>query len=84
MPVEEQIKSVEKLVASAAGLVPARGDKVTVAAVDFAAGTELEPLPAPSIWEQLAGQAGSYIVGAAILLSTIIFISLGCVRRCVS
>jgi flagellar M-ring protein FliF len=77
MPVDEQIKSVEKLVASAAGLVPARGDKVTVAAVDFAAGSELEPLPAPSVSEQLAGQAGSYVVGAAILLSTIIFISLG-------
>jgi flagellar M-ring protein FliF len=77
MPVEEQVKSVEKLVASAAGLIPARGDKVTVAAVDFAAGNELEPIPAPSITEQLAGQAGSYIVGAAILLSTIIFISLG-------
>ena len=77
MPVEEQIKSVEKLVESAAGLVKARGDKVTVAAVDFAAGNELEPLPAPSVSEQLAGQAGSYIVGAAILLSTILFISLG-------
>jgi flagellar M-ring protein FliF len=48
-----------------------------VAAVDFAAGNELEPLPAPSIFEQLAGQAGSYVVGAAILLSTVIFISLG-------
>ena len=77
VPVEEQIKSVEKLVASAAGLVPARGDKVTVAAVDFAAGNELEPLPAPSVWEQVASQTGSYVVGAAILLSTIIFISLG-------
>ncbi|MGO9485465.1 MAG: flagellar basal-body MS-ring/collar protein FliF [Rhodomicrobium sp.] len=77
VPVEEQIKSVERLVASAAGIVPARGDKVTVAAVDFAAGNELEPVPAPSVWEQLAGQAGSYVVGAAILLSTIIFISLG-------
>ena len=77
VPVEEQMKSVEKLVASAAGIVPARGDKVTVAAVDFAAGNELEPLPAASIFEQLAGQAGSYVVGAAILLSTVIFISLG-------
>jgi flagellar M-ring protein FliF len=77
MPVEEQIKSVEKLVASAAGLVPARGDKVTVAAVDFAAGNELEPLPAPSVWEQVANQTGSYVVGAAILLSTILFTSLG-------
>ena len=75
--VEEQIKSVEKLVASAAGLVPARGDKVTVAAVDFAASNELEPVPPPTIWEELAGQAGSYVVAVAILLSTIIFISLG-------
>ncbi len=58
MPVEEQVKSVEKLVASAAGLVPARGDKVTVAAVDFAAGTELEPLPAPTIAETDCGPGG--------------------------
>ena len=77
VPVEEQIRSVEKLVASAAGLVPARGDKVTVAAVDFAAGNELEPVAAPTIWEQVASQTGSYVVGAAILLSTIMFISLG-------
>ena len=77
MPVDEQIRSVEKLVASAAGLVPARGDKVTVAAVDFAAGHELEPLPGPSLMDQIASQTGSYVVGVAILLSTIIFISLG-------
>jgi flagellar M-ring protein FliF len=75
--VDEQIKSVERLVASAAGLIAARGDKVTVAAVDFAAGNELEPVPAPSIMEQIAGQTGSYAVGVAILLSTIIFISMG-------
>lgn len=76
-PVEEQIKAVEKLVASAAGLVPQRGDKVTVAAVDFAAGKELEPVPAPSFWEQIASQAGSYIIAAAILVSTMIFVSVG-------
>jgi flagellar M-ring protein FliF len=77
MPVEEQIKSVEKLVASAAGVIPARGDKVTVAAVDFAAGAELEPVPAPPLMEQIASQTGSYVMGLAILLSTIIFILLG-------
>ncbi len=74
---DELIKSIEKLVTSAAGLVPARGDKVTVAALDFAAGRELEPVAGPSLWEQLASQAGSYIIAAAILLSVIIFVSLG-------
>lgn len=77
LSVEEQIKAVEKLVSSAAGLLPARGDKVTVAAVDFAGSGDLEPVPPPSILEQLAGQSGSYVVAAAILLSTIVFVSLG-------
>ncbi|MGO8952843.1 MAG: flagellar basal-body MS-ring/collar protein FliF [Rhodomicrobium sp.] len=75
--VEEQIKSIERLAASAAGLQPARGDKVTVAAVDFASGSEIEPVPAPAFWEQFLSQAGSYITAAAILLSTMIFVSLG-------
>ena len=74
---DELVKSIEKLVASAAGLVPARGDKVTVAAVDFAAGKDLEPVSAPSFWEQMASQAGSYIIAAAIFLSVMIFVSLG-------
>ncbi len=77
LPVEEQIKSIERLVASAAGLLPTRGDKVTVAAVDFAASNDLEPIPPPTVWEQLAAQAGSYVLAVAILLSTMIFISLG-------
>ena len=76
--VDDQIKSIEKLVASAAGLQPSRGDKATVVAVDFAPGADLEPLPAPlTIWDRVAGQSGSYIIATAILLSTILFISLG-------
>ncbi len=74
---DDQIKSVERLVASAAGLQPSRGDKITVAAVEFTGGGNLEPLPAAAFWEQFASQAGSYITAAAILLSTIIFVSLG-------
>jgi flagellar M-ring protein FliF len=76
--VDEQIKSIEKLVASAAGLNPARGDKATVVAVDFAPGGDMEPVPAPlTIWDRLAGQTGNYLIATAILLSTILFISLG-------
>ena len=75
---DEQIKSIEKLVASAAGLQPARGDKATVVAVDFAAGTEFEPVATSStFWDQIAGQSGSTLIAAAIVLSTIIFVSFG-------
>jgi flagellar M-ring protein FliF len=75
--VEEQIRSIEKLVASAAGLQPSRGDKATVIAVDFAPGNELEPVAPASIWDQLLAQTGNYLIAAAILISTILFISLG-------
>ena len=75
---DEQIKSMEKLVASAAGLEPARGDKVTVVAVDFAAGNEFEPAATSStFWDQIAGQSGNTLIAAAIVLSTIIFVSFG-------
>ena len=76
--VDEQIKSIEKLVSSAAGLQAARGDKATVVAVDFAGGTDLEPVaPPPTFWDQIAGQSGNTLVAAAIVLSTIIFVSFG-------
>ncbi len=76
--VDEQIKSVEKLVASAAGLQPSRGDKATVVAVDFAQGADIEPVPAPlTVWDRIAAQTGNYLIATAILLSTILFISLG-------
>ncbi len=77
-PIDEQIKSIEKLVASAAGLQPQRGDKATVVAVDFAGGADLEPLPAPlTFWDQIAGQSGNTLIATAIVLSTIIFVSFG-------
>jgi flagellar M-ring protein FliF len=76
--IEEQIKSVEKLVASAAGLQPSRGDKATVVAVDFAGGNDFEPVTTPAtIWDKIAAQSGNYLIATAILLSTILFISLG-------
>ncbi len=76
--IDEQVKSIEQLVASAAGLQPARGDKATVVAVDFAGGSDLEPLAAPAtFWDQLVGQSGNTLIAAAILLSTIIFVSVG-------
>ena len=76
--IDEQIKSIEKLVTSAAGLQPARGDKATVVAVDFAGGAELEPAGTPpTLLDRIVGQTGDTLIAAAIVLSTIIFVSLG-------
>jgi flagellar M-ring protein FliF len=76
--IDEQIKSIEKLVASAAGLQPSRGDKATVVAVDFAGGADFEPVAAPpSFWDLIAGQSGNTLIATAIVLSTIIFVSFG-------
>ncbi len=75
--IDEQINSIEKLVASAAGLQSQRGDKATVIAVDFAGGGELEPVTPPTYWDQLVGQSGSALIATAIVLATIIFVSLG-------
>ena len=57
---------------------PARGDKATVLAVDFAGGADLEPVPTPiTFWDRIAGQTGNYLIATAILVSTILFISIG-------
>jgi flagellar M-ring protein FliF len=76
--IDEQIRSIEKLVTSAAGLQPARGDKATVVAVDFAGGAELDPAATPpTLLDRIVGQTGDTLIAAAIVLSTIIFVSLG-------
>ena len=76
--IDEQIKSIEKLVTSAAGLQPARGDKATVVAVDFAGGAELDPAAtSPTLLDPIVGKTGDTPIAAAIVLSTIIFVSLG-------
>ncbi len=47
--IDKQLKEVEKVVETAAGVNATRGDRVTVAAVDFIVDTErLEPVPRPA------------------------------------
>jgi len=74
---DEQLRVVERLVSSAAGLDSLRGDKATVVALDFAGGNEFEPAPAPSFWDHVMEGLGSYVLAAAILLSTILFVVIG-------
>ncbi|MFG1400448.1 flagellar basal-body MS-ring/collar protein FliF [Xanthobacter sediminis] len=78
IPVEQQIYEVEQLVASAAGYDKDRGDKLKVAAVNFAdGGHALEPVP-PLPWtELLLRQAGTMINALTILAVAALLIWFG-------
>ena len=67
--VAAQIKEIEQLVASAAGLDKQRGDVVKISVVDFVdSSRDLEPAPGPSIVEILARQTGSIVNAGAVVL----------------
>ncbi|MFG1417315.1 flagellar basal-body MS-ring/collar protein FliF [Xanthobacter sp. V0B-10] len=78
IPVEQQIYEVEQLVASAAGYDKDRGDKLKVAAVNFAdGGHAMEPVP-PLPWtELLLRQAGTMINALTILAVAALLIWFG-------
>ena len=72
------MKEVERLVGTATGLDNKRGDRLTVAAVDFLPGNQiLEPVPGPSLVEQLLRHTGSFVTAAAMLGATFLLIWLG-------
>lgn len=76
--IDKQLKEVERVVASAAGVDAARGDRVTVSAVDFIPEVErLEPVPSLSIWEQLLAQAGNFVNAGAIIGATFLLLWFG-------
>jgi flagellar M-ring protein FliF len=63
-----QVREIEQLVGSAAGLDRQRGDVVKISVVDFIDSTrDLEPTPGPSLTEILARQTGSFVNAAAIV-----------------
>ncbi len=67
--VAAQIKEIEQLVASAAGLDKQRGDVVNISVVDFVdSSRDLEPAAGPSILEILARQTGSIVNAGAVVL----------------
>jgi flagellar M-ring protein FliF len=76
--IDNQLTQVQKVVETAAGIDAARGDRVTVAAVDFVVDTErLEPVPSPGLLEQFMGQAGTFINAAAVIVAVILLIWFG-------
>ncbi len=65
--VDKQLKEVERLIESAAGIDARRGDRVTVSALEFQDNQLLEPVGSPSIASQLLGQLGSIVNALAII-----------------
>lgn len=76
--VEERVGEIEALVASAAGFSADRGDQIKVTAVDFmSAGSQLEPVPGPSLGEMFVRQSGTLINALTILAVAILLIWFG-------
>jgi flagellar M-ring protein FliF len=76
--IDKQVKDIEQLVSSAAGLRKERGDTIKISVVDFVdSGKELEPVEAPSLTEQLMRQSGSLISAGTVLLVAVLLIWFG-------
>jgi len=76
--VDKQLKDIEQLVSSAAGLRKERGDTVKLAVVDFAdADRDLAPVEPPSYMEVAMRQSGSYVTAGAVVLAAVLLIWFG-------
>lgn len=75
---DKQLKEVERLVGSAAGMDAKRGDRVTVAAVEFMPNDRLaEPMAAPGLMAQLLDHTGSVIRAVTMIVITMLLIWFG-------
>ncbi len=76
--IDKQVKEIEQLVVSAAGLQKDRGDEVKISVVDFVdAGRDLEPVAPPSYLEVLERQTGTIVSAGAVVLVAAMLIWFG-------
>jgi flagellar M-ring protein FliF len=76
--IDKQVKEIEQLVSSAAGLQKSRGDVVKISVVDFVeSGKDLEPVPAPSLVEIMERQTGTLVSAGVVLLVAVLLILFG-------
>jgi flagellar M-ring protein FliF len=76
--IDKQVKDIEQLVSSAAGLRKERGDTIKISVVDFVdSGKELEPVEGPTFTEQLMKQSGSLVSAGTVLLVAVLLIWFG-------
>ena len=75
---DKQMKDIEQLVSTAAGVRKDRGDSVKVAVVDFAdADRDLAPVAPPSYMELAMRQSGSFVTAGAVVLAAVLLIWFG-------
>jgi flagellar M-ring protein FliF len=75
---DKQLKQVEQLVESAAGADQKRGDRVTVAAVDFFQdGKLLEPVGGAGVVDQLMAHLGSFVNAITLVIVTVLLLLFG-------
>jgi flagellar M-ring protein FliF len=75
---DKQLKEVERLVATAAGIDTKRGDRVTVAALEFVQGGQaLEAVPGIGVVEHLLRHLGSIVNALAMVAVTVLLIWFG-------
>jgi flagellar M-ring protein FliF len=76
--IDKQVKEIEALVASAAGLDKKRGDSMEVAVVDFIDSShDLEPVAGPSLIEIVARQSGAFLNAGAVVVVAALLIWFG-------
>ncbi|MFN3622623.1 MAG: flagellar basal-body MS-ring/collar protein FliF [Hyphomicrobium sp.] len=76
--IDTKLKEVENLVASATGTDQKRGDRITVAAVEFLSQSEMmEPLPSPGIVDYLLGKVDMIVKALAVLAAAMILVWFG-------
>ncbi|MGI9426773.1 MAG: flagellar basal-body MS-ring/collar protein FliF [Hyphomicrobiaceae bacterium] len=75
---EQRLKEIERIAATAAGVTAARGDDVAISAVDFVdQGELLQPVPDLSITDHLARHTGTFVNAGAVLLALFLVLQFG-------
>jgi flagellar M-ring protein FliF len=77
IPVEGQVENIAALVRTAAGFSADRGDQIEVAAIPFAEGGDLEPVPAEGFLAAASRQLGTVVNAAIILIVAVLLIWFG-------
>jgi flagellar M-ring protein FliF len=76
--IERQLKEIEQLVMSAAGLKKERGDTLKISAVDFMFNEhEMTPMEGPALGELISHHLGEIINGATVLIVTGLIVAFG-------